>query len=112
MLWILSIVIILYISSYLIWRKNKTFLKVRKWIDISTLVVISVLVVAWIEVFHYSFYFIIYFFVSMSVIVSLVIKLRKTEVKQKKAETVIKVLKDEEELLEAKLQENNTNEQQ
>lgn len=97
MLWILAIIIILYISSYLIFRKNPTFLKVRKWIDISTLVVVSILVIAWVEVFGYSFFILVYFFVSVSVIVFLVINLRSTQ-------TTVKVLEDKEELLGEELQ--------
>lgn len=105
MLWILSIIIILYLSSYIFFSKNEVFLKISKWVDIATLVVVSVLVIAWVEIFHYSFYFIIYFLVSIGVIVYLVKKLKKLKIKQKNAEKTIQVLKDEEELLESELEE-------
>lgn len=105
MLWILAIIVILYVSSYIFFGKNEIFLKIRKWVDIATAVVTSVLVIAWVEIFHYSFYFLIYFFVSLTVIISLVIRLRRVEMKKKKAETTIQVLKDEEELLEDSLRE-------
>lgn len=100
MLWILGIIVVLYVSSYLIWRNNPTFLKIRKWVDVTTLVVTSVLVIAWIEVFHYSFYFVIYFIISLAFIVYLVLYLRKIEEKKKRAEKTIQMLKDKEELLE------------
>lgn len=105
MLWILSIIIILYTGSHFLFRKNQTFVKVRKWIDIATITVTSILVVAWVEIFHYSFIFIIYFFVSMGMIVYLVSKLRKVQEKKEKAEVVIKVLKDEEKVLEEEIEE-------
>lgn len=104
MLYILALIIVLYISSYVLFRKNQTFLQIRKWVDITTAVVTSVLVIAWVEIFHYSFYFLIYFFVSLAIIIGLVIRLRRVEMKKKKAENLIQVLKDEEELLEEELQ--------
>jgi len=105
MLWILALIIILYVSSYIFFGKNQTFLKVRKWVDIATLVVIPVLVIAWIKVFHYSFYFIIYFFISFSIIIGLILRIRKLEKKKKRAEEKIVLLKDKEELLEENLRE-------
>lgn len=97
MLWILAIIIIMYVSSYIFLGKNKIFLKVRRWVDIATLVVTSVLVITWVEVFDHSFFILIYFFISVSVIIFLVIKLRKTKI-------TVQVLEDEEELLEEELQ--------
>ncbi|MBL7036767.1 hypothetical protein ISR94_02905 [Candidatus Microgenomates bacterium] len=97
MLWILAIIIILYVSSHIFLRNNATFLRVRKWVDIATLVVTSALVIAWVEVFGYSFFILVYFFVSLAIIVTLVIKLRS-------AQTTVEILRDEEELLEEELQ--------
>lgn len=105
MLWILAIIIILYSGSYFIFRKNQTFLRVRKWVDIATIIVTSILVIVWVEIFHYSFFFIIYFFISIGIIAYLVSKLRKVEIKKEKAEEVIKILKDEEKVLEGEIQE-------
>lgn len=105
MLWILAIIIILYSGSHFIFRKNQTFLKVRKWVDIATIMVTSVLVIAWVEIFHYSFFFIIYFFISIGIISYLVSRLRKVEIKKQKAEEVIKILKDEEKVLEGEIEE-------
>lgn len=96
----LGIIIILYVFSYLLFKNNPTFLKIRKWVDITTLVLVSILVIAWVEVFHYPFYFLIYFVVSLIVIVYLVLYLRKIEAKRKGAEKAIKILKDKQELLE------------
>lgn len=104
MLWILAIIIILYVSSYLLFREKETFKRVRKWVDVSALIVTSILVIGWIEVFHYSFWFLIYFFISISIIVYLVIRLRKVEEKKLKAQKTIQILKDEEELLKEELE--------
>lgn len=104
MLWILAIIIILYTASHFLFKKNEIYLKVRKYIDIATIVVTSILVITWVEIFHYSFYFIIYFFVSLSIIVYLVTRLRAVEVKKIKAEEVIKELKTEEKVLENEIE--------
>lgn len=108
MLWILAIIIVLYSGSYFVFKRNQTFLRVRKWVDIATIIVTSILVIAWVEIFHYSFLFIIYFFISMGIIIYLISKLRKTEIKKEKAEEVIKVLKDEEKVLESEIEELNS----
>lgn len=100
MFYILALIIILYTSSYLIFKKNPTFLKVRKWVDLATIVVTSILVVVWVEVFDYSFLFLVYFFVSLGLIVSLIYRLRILEAKKQKAQETIKILKDEEKVLE------------
>lgn len=109
MLWILAIIIILYSGSHFVFRKNQTFLRVRKWVDVATIIVTSILVIAWVEIFHYSFLFIIYFFISVGIISYLVSKLRKVEVKKEKAEEIIKILKDEEKVLEGEIEELKTN---
>lgn len=100
MLYILGLIIILYTVSHLLFKQNPVYLKIRKYIDIATLIVTSVLVIAWVELFNYSFLFLIYFFVSLGVITFLVSRLRKIEVKKQKAENVIRVLKNEELVLE------------
>ena len=110
MLWILAIIIILYTGSHFIFRKNETFLRVRKWIDLATIIITSILVISWVEIFHYSFLFIIYFFVSLGIIIYLISKLRKVEIKKEKAEETIKVLKDEEKVLEEEIEELKTEE--
>lgn len=105
MLWILSAIIILYLSSHLIFGKNPTFIKVRKWVDIATLIVISILVITWIEIFNYPFLFIVYLCVSAAAITYLTTRLKKAEEKKQKAEQTIQVLKDKEELLEERIEE-------
>jgi len=104
MLYILGLIIILYTTSHFLFRKNSTYLHVRKWIDLATIIVTSVLVIVWVEVFHYSFLFIIYFFASLGIIIYLINRLRKLETKKVKAEEVIKVLKTEEKILENEIQ--------
>ena len=104
MLYILALIIILYTTSHFLFRKNNIYLRVRKWIDLATIIVTSVLVITWVEVFHYSFLFIVYFFVSVGIITYLVGRLRKIEVKKEKAEEVIKVLKTEEKVLENEIE--------
>lgn len=103
MLYILAIIIILYTTSHFIFKNNSLYLSVRKYIDIATIVVTTVLVITWVNVFHYSFLFVIYFLISLSIIVYLVRKLRKLEEKKKNAETVIKELKTEEKVLESEI---------
>ena len=100
MLWILAFIIILYTASHFLFRKNEIYLKVRKYIDIATIVVTSILVITWVEVFDYSFLVIIYFFISLSLIAFLFYRIRKLEEKKIKAEEVIKELKTEEKVLE------------
>lgn len=100
MLYILALIIILYTASHFLFKRNSTYLKVRKYIDIATIVVTSILVIAWVEIFHYSFLFIIYFFVSLLAIAYLITRLRAVEAKKIKAEEVIKELKTEEKVLE------------
>lgn len=107
MLWILAIIIILYSGSYFLFRKNGTFLRVRKWVDIAVITVTSILVIFWVEVFDYSFLFIIYFFISLLIISYLVTRLRAVEVKRAKAQEVIKILKDQENVLENEIDELN-----
>ena len=36
-------------------QKNEIYIRVRKYIDIATIVVTSILVITWVEVFDYSF---------------------------------------------------------
>lgn len=100
MLYILSFIIILYTASHFLFKKNATYLKVRKYIDIATIVVTTILVIAWVEIFHYSFLFIIYFLISMAAIIYLVTRLRTIEAKKNKAENIIRELKTEEKVLE------------
>lgn len=100
MLYILSLIIILYTASHFLFKKNVVYLSVRKYIDIATIVVTTILVVAWVEIFHYSFLFIIYFLVSLLLIIYLIKRLREVENKKIKAEEVIKELKTEEKVLE------------
>lgn len=100
MLYILAIIIILYTASHFLFKKNETYLKVRKYIDIATILTTSILVIAWVEVFHYSFLFIIYFFISLIVISYLFKQLRELESKKIKAEKIIQELKTEEKVLE------------
>ncbi|WP_297926149.1 OadG family protein, partial [uncultured Agitococcus sp.] len=57
-------------------------------------------IIAWVNIFHYSFYFIIYFLISLTIITYLFKKLRNLEEKKKKAENIIKELKTEEKVLE------------
>lgn len=109
MLYILAVIIILYTSSHFLFKKNEIYLKVRKWIDLATIMVTSVLVIAWVEIFKLSFLFLIYFFGSLGIIVYLVDKLRKAESKKQKAETVIKELKIEEKVLENEIERISTN---
>lgn len=104
MLYILAFIIILYTASHFLFKKNLIYLKVRKYIDIATIVVTSILVIAWVEIFHYSFLFIIYFFASLGIIIYLVNRLRKSEFKKIKAEEVIKELKTEEKVLENEIE--------
>jgi hypothetical protein len=104
MLYILGLIIILYTASHFLFKKNVVYLRVRKWIDLATIIVTSILVIVWVEVFHYSFLFIVYFFVSLGIIAYLINRLRKLEVKRQKAEEVIKVLKTEEKILEDEIQ--------
>lgn len=100
MLYILAFIIILYTASHFLFKKNATYLKVRKYIDIATIVVTTILVIAWVNIFHYSFLFVIYFLISLSIIVYLVKRLRMLEEKKAKAENIIKELKIEEKVLE------------
>jgi len=104
MLYILALIIILYTTSHFLFRKNNIYLRVRKWIDLATITVTSILVITWVEVFHYSFLFIVYFFVSVGIIAYLVNRLRMLEAKKGKAEEVIKILKTEEKILENEIQ--------
>lgn len=96
-------IIILYTASHFLFKKNVIYLKVRKYIDIATITVTTVLVIAWVEIFHYSFLFIIYFLVSLSIIVYLFKRLRTLEEKKVKAESIIKELKTEEKVLESEI---------
>ena len=104
MLYILALIIILYTTSHFVFKKNEIYLKVRKYIDIATVVVTSVLVITWVEVFDYSFLIIIYFFISLSLIIFLFYRIRKLETKKVKAEEVIKELKIEEKVLENEIE--------
>lgn len=104
MLWILAIIIILYTTTHFLFRKNEVYLSVRRWIDVAAITVSSILVIAWVEIFHYSILFILYFFLSLGVIVYLVNRLRKLESKKLKAEEVIKELKIEEKVLENEIE--------
>ncbi len=70
----------------------------------ATIFVTSILVIAWVEIFHYSFLFLLYFFISLGIIVYLISKIRKVESKKEKAESVIKELKTEEKVLENEIE--------
>lgn len=109
MLWILAIIIILYTSAHFLFKKNEVYLKVRKYIDIATIVVTSILVITWVEVFDYSFLIIVYFFISLSLIAYLFHRIRGLEEKKVKAQEVIKELKTEEKVLESEIQRISTN---
>ena len=104
MLYILAFIIILYTASHFLFKKNVVYLKVRKYIDIATILVTTILVIAWVEIFKLSFLFIIYFFVSLVAIIYLVTRLRAVEAKKIKAEEVIKELKTEEKVLENEIE--------
>lgn len=104
MLWILAIIIILYTSAHFLFKKNEIYLQVRKYIDIATILVTSILVITWVEVFDYSFLIIVYFFVSLILISYLFYRIRKLEAKKVKAEEVIKELKTEEKVLENEIE--------
>ena len=104
MLYILAVIIILYTSVHFIFKKNDVYLKVRKWIDIVTVVVTSILVVTWVEVFDYSFLIIVYFFISLSLIAYRFYRIRKLEEKKVKAQEMIKELKTEEKVLENEIE--------
>lgn len=104
MLYILAIIIILYTLSHFLFKQNLIYLKVRKYIDMATIFVTSMLVIAWVEIFHYSFLFLLYFFISLGIIVYLISKIRKVESKKEKAESVIKELKTEEKVLENEIE--------
>ncbi|MEK7473056.1 MAG: hypothetical protein AAB625_03400 [Patescibacteria group bacterium] len=104
MLYILAIIIILYTASHFIFKKNEIYIKVRKYIDIATIVVTSILVITWVEVFDYSFLIIVYFFISLGLIAYLFYRIRKLEAKKIKAEEVIKELKTEEKVLENEIE--------
>lgn len=94
----------MYTLGHFLFKKNTIYLKVRKWVDIATISVTTILVITWVEVFHYSILFILYFLISMGIIIYLFSKLRKVEEKKEKAEEVIKVLKDEEKILENEIE--------
>lgn len=104
MLWILAIIIILYTSAHFVFKKNEIYLKVRKYIDIVTIIVTSILVISWIEIFDYSFLIFIYFLISLGLIAFLFYRIRKLEAKKLKAEEVIKELKTEEKILESEIE--------
>ncbi len=104
MLYILALIIILYTASHILFKKNEVYLGVRKYIDIATIIVTSILVITWVEVFDYSFLIIIYFFLSLILISYLFYRIRKLEAKKLKAEEVIKELKVEEKVLENEIE--------
>lgn len=104
MLYILAIIIILYTSAHFLFKKNEIYLKVRKWIDLATVIVTSVFVITWVEVFSYSFLIIIYFFISLGLIAYLFYRIRRLEAKKVTAEETIKELKTEEKVLENEIE--------
>ena len=104
MLYILALIIILYTASHILFKKNEVYLGVRKYIDLATVTVTSILVITWVEVFDYSFLIIIYFFLSLILISYLFYRIRKLEAKKLKAEEVIKELKTEEKVLENEIE--------
>ena len=104
MLYILALIIILYTSAHFLFRKNEVYIKLRKWIDLTTIFVTIILVVAWVEIFKLSLLVIVYFFISLPVIIYLVYKLRKIEEKKQKAEQIIMELKNEEKVLENEIE--------
>jgi cell division protein FtsB len=85
-------------------KKNEIYLKVRKYIDIATIVVTSILVITWVEVFNLSFLFIVYFLISLGLISFLFYRIRKLEAKKVMAEETIKELKTEEKILENEIE--------
>ena len=104
MLWILATIIILYTASHVLFKKNEVYLGVRKYIDIATIIVTSIFVITWVEVFNYSFLIIIYFFLSLSLIVFLFYRIRKLEAKKVNLKEIIKELKTEEKVLENEIE--------
>jgi predicted membrane protein len=102
--YILALIIILYSIFFLSFKKYPGFLHYRKWLDIAASVAVLLLLLFWSENFDYTFLLILYFFVSAGFIAFLYLKLKKTEVKKEKAQQTIKVLKDEEKLLEDEVQ--------
>lgn len=104
MLYILALIIILYTSAHIFLKKNEIYLRVRKYIDIATILVTSILVITWVEVFDYSFLIIIYFLISLGLIIFLFYRIRKLEAKKIKAEETIKELKIEEKVLENEIE--------
>lgn len=104
MLYILSIIIILYTSAHFVFKKNEIYIKVRKWIDLATVIVTTIFVIAWVEVFDYSFLIIVYFLISLALIAFLFHRIRLLEAKKIKAEEVIKELKTEEKVLESQIE--------
>lgn len=104
MLYILAIIIIFYTSAHFVFKKNEIYIKVRKWIDLATVIVTTILVITWVEVFKLPFLFIIYFLISLGIIIYLRTRLLRAEVKKLKAEEVIKELKTEEKILENQIE--------
>ncbi|EKE04996.1 MAG: hypothetical protein ACD_19C00426G0018 [uncultured bacterium] len=104
MLYILALIIILYTTSHFLFRKNEIYLKVRKYIDIATVAVTIILVIAWIEIFELSFLILVYFLISLSLIAFLFYRIRRLEDKKIKAEETIKELKIEEKVLENEIE--------
>lgn len=96
----LTVIIVLYTASYIIFKKNPTFLKIKHWVDLVTLALTLIFVIIWIDVFDYSVLFFLYIAVSFIFIVYLILRLKKSEFKKSKAEETIKILKDEEKVLE------------
>ena len=104
MLYILAIIIILYTASHFLFKKNEIYIRLRKWIDIVTITVTTILVFAWVEIFKLSFLIFIYFIISIGVISYLVHRLRIIESKKIKAEEIIGELKNEEKVLENEIE--------
>lgn len=104
MFYTLALIIVLYISCSIIFKTNPTFKKLRGFIDIVTVFVTAVFVLVWFEAFHYSFWFVIYLILSIGLIGYLLYRLKKVEHKKEKAQETIKILKDEEKILESEIE--------
>ncbi len=104
MLYILAFIIITYTSTHIFFKRNETYLKVRKYIDIATVIVTTTLVITWVEVFKLSVILIFYFFISLVIFSYFIQKLRLLEMKKVKAESIIKELKNEEKILENRIE--------
>ena len=113
MLYILALIIVLYSASYVLFKTNPNFLKHRKWVDLSALASVFLLTIFWYPESGNTLIFVLYFLVSLGLIVYLYLKVNKLEIKKSNAEEKIKILKDEEAVLESEIKKlKNTTSQQ